>query len=150
MSATRIWWITEAVAGGPNPSLADLRALRAEGFSTLVCLLDEGEPPAYDPQAARNLGYAFHHLPIPDFAAPSPAQFQAFLDLAESSPAKTLVHCWGGLGRTGTMGAALYIAGGATTTAAIAEIRARRPGAIQSALQQRALVAFEAAMAGRA
>lgn len=146
MSATRIWWITEAVAGGPNPSLADLRDLRAEGFSTLVCLLDEGETLAYDPQAARDLGYAFHHLPIPDFAAPTPAQFQAFLDLAETSPGKKLVHCWGGLGRTGTMGAALYIANGATAAAAIAEIRARRPGAIQSALQQQALAELEAAL----
>ena len=146
MSAGGIWWITEAVAGGPNPSLADLKALRAEDFWTLVCLLDESETPAYDPQAARDLGYAFHHLPIPDFGAPSPDQFRAFLDLAEQSPGKTLAHCWGGLGRTGTMGAALYIAGGATAGAAIAEIRARRPGAIQSDLQQRALAALEAAL----
>ncbi len=146
MSAARIWWITEAVAGGPNPSLADLRDLLAEGFSSVVCLLDEGEPPAYEPTAARDLGYAFHHLPIADFAAPSPAQFQAFLDIATHSPGKTLVHCWGGLGRTGTMGAALYIAGGATATAAIAEIRTRRPGAIQSTLQQQALAELEASL----
>ncbi len=134
MSAARIWIITESVAGGANPSLAHLRELKSEGFSTLVCLLDKDEHPAYDPQAARDLGYAFHHLPIADFGAPSPVQFRAFLDIAAGSPGKTLVHCWGGLGRTGTMGAALYIA----------EIRARRPGAIQSALQQQALAELEA------
>ena len=146
MSGPRIWWITEAVAGSPNPTPADLRDLRTEGFSTLVCLLDEGEPPAYDPEAARASGYAFHHLPIPDFAAPSPAQFRAFLEIAGQSPGTTLVHCWGGLGRTGTMGAALHIAAGATTEAAIAEIRTRRPGAIQSALQQQALAELEASL----
>ena len=146
MSATRIWWITEAVAGSPNPTLADLRDLMAKGFSTLVCLLDEDEPPGYEPQAARDLGYAFHHLPIADFGAPSPAQFRAFLEIAGQSPGKTLVHCWGGLGRTGTMGAALYIAAGASTEAAIAEIRTRRPGAIQSALQQQALAELEAGL----
>ncbi len=146
MSAARIWWITEAVAGGPNPSLAELTDLRSQGFSTLVCLLDEGESPAYDPHAAGNLGYDFHHLAIADFGAPSPAQFRTFLELAERSRGKLLVHCWGGLGRTGTMGAALYIAGGATATTAISEIRARRPGAIQSALQQRALAELEASL----
>ena len=145
MSAARIWWITEAVVGGPNPSLAELTDLRSQGFSTLVCLLDRGEPPAYDPYAARTAGYDFHHLSIADFGAPSPAQFQAFLDIAGQAAGKLLVHCWGGLGRTGTMGAALYIAGGASATAAIAEIRARRPGAIQSAIQQQALAALEAA-----
>ena len=147
MSAARTWWITAAVAGGPNPSLADLRELRGDGFATLVCLLDQGEAPAYDPADARALGYDFHHLPIADFGAPSPAQFRAFLDLAERSPGKLLVHCWGGLGRTGTMGAALYIGGGVTAAAAIAEIRTRRPGAIQSAVQQHALAELEASLA---
>jgi len=108
----------------------------------VVCLLDEGGPPGYDPSAAGDLGYAFHHLPIADFQAPAAAQFRAFLDIAAHAAGNTLVHCWGGLGRTGTMGAALYIAGGATADAAIAEIRARRPGAIQSAIQQRSLAAL--------
>ena len=44
------------------------------------------------------------------------------------------------------MGAALYIAAGASTEAAIAEIRTRRPGAIQSALQQQALAELEAGL----
>ena len=138
-SAAGIWWITEAVAGGAKPTSENLSDLKTQGFSTLVCLLDEGETTGYDPH-----GYAFHHLPIADFGAPSPAQFRAFLDIVAQAPGKTLVHCWGGLGRTGTMGAALYIAGGATADAAIAEIRTRRPGAIQSALQQQSLAALEA------
>ena len=87
-SATDIWWITEAVAGGAKPSLEDLSGLRSEGFSTLVCLMDVGEPPDYTPQAARACGYAFHHLPIADFHAPSSAQFRAFLDIAERAEGK--------------------------------------------------------------
>ena len=148
-SAADIWWITEAVAGSPKPSLEALRELRSQGFATLVCLMDEGEPPDYEPQAARDLGYAFHHLPIADFHAPSPAQFRAFLDIAERAEGKLLVHCWGGYGRAGTMGAALYIQDGATAEAAIAEIRARRPGAIESAVQRAALAALEDALAAR-
>ena len=142
-SAADIWWVTEAVAGGAKPSLADLSDLRSQGFSTLVCLMDVGEPPDYTPQAARDLGYAFHHIPIADFHAPSPDQFRAFLDIAARAEGKLLVHCWGGYGRAGTMGAALYIKGGATAEAAIAEIRARRPGAIESRDQGAALAALE-------
>ena len=113
-AAARIWWITDTVAGSPNPTPADLADLRSEGFSMVVCLLDEGGPPGYDPSAAGDLGYAFHHLPIADFQAPTAAQFRAFVD----------------------------IAGGATADAAITEIRARLPGAIQSAIQQRSLAAL--------
>ena len=47
------------------------------------------------------------------------------------------------------MGAALYIHGGATAEAAIAKIRARRPGAIESAVQRAALAALEDALAAR-
>lgn len=147
-SAADIWWVSETVAGGAKPSLANLGDLRRQGFSTLVCLMDVGEPPDYTPQAASDLGYAFHHIPIADFHAPSPDQFRAFLDIAERAEGKLLVHCWGGYGRAGTMGAALYIKGGATAEAAIAKIRDRRPGAIESAVQRSALATFEQDLAG--
>jgi atypical dual specificity phosphatase len=46
-------------------------------------------------------------------------------------------HCLGGVGRTGTMVACYLVVRGATPREAIAEVRARRPGSIQTGEQER-------------
>jgi hypothetical protein len=46
------------------------------------------------------------HYPIPDLHAPSPAVMKTILDQIDSSIAAEMpvfVHCWGGIGRTGTV-----------------------------------------------
>jgi protein-tyrosine phosphatase len=47
-----------------------------------------------------------------------------------------VVHCWGGLGRSGTIAAACLVARGAGAEEAIAAVRAARPGAVQTAAQE--------------
>jgi protein-tyrosine phosphatase len=53
-----------------------------------------------------------------------------------------LVHCEGGIGRTGTMAAAYWIARGLTVADAIARIRKARRGAVESEDQKRVLHRF--------
>jgi len=96
-------------------------------------------------------GMRWLHLPIVDLEAPG----DAFLQLWESSGpclhgilsrgGRVLLHCRGGLGRTGTLAAQLLIEAGARSEDAIREVRRARPGAIETAAQERYLRVFAAA-----
>ncbi len=48
-----------------------------------------------------------------------------------------VVHCWGGLGRAGTIAACCLVARGVLPARAISLVRAARPGAVQSPEQER-------------
>jgi len=66
---------------------------------------------------------ARHHFPIRDQSIPdTPGQMKAILDFIDEAVAngeKVYVHCWGGIGRTGTVvGCWLARHGGAETAAA--------------------------------
>ncbi len=138
-----MWWIDEdELAGSPNPSLEELERLRREGFATIVCLLNESEQqPAYDPADAERLGYAWHKSPVLDDHAPTLDQFDEFRRIVEAGleRGKLLVHCWGGQGRTGTMGAAYWVFKGVSAADAVARVRRANPKAIESPGQRASL-----------
>ncbi len=81
-------------------------------------------------------------LPIADYSVPDDAfetawpihRARALGLLAEGG--KVLVHCRGGQGRSGTIAAALLIAGGLPAQEAIDLVRADRPAAIETASQE--------------
>ena len=141
------WWIDEPVLlGSSNPTDADLRHLVADGFSVIVCLLDLDEYlPGYDRDHAASAGWEWHNISIRDFAAPTLQQIEQFLAIVSSSiPAKkVIVHCRGGIGRTGTMAAAYWIAKGLTSQSAIAHTRERRNYAVENRHQEAILGEFE-------
>ena len=145
--SVRIWWIDQdRLAGSPNPTMAELERLRADGFATIISLLDEAvQPLNYDQAAVRRLGFAWQAIPIPDFEAPGQAQLEAFRCLVERSLAagKVLVHCQGGMGRTGTMGAAYWVGKGLSAKEALAKVRQARPGVVETAAQEASLRALE-------
>src|SRR5690349_19854639 len=81
-------------------------------------------------------GMKWLHLPIVDVNIPS-ASFEAQwrvevpeLLAALRTGSKILVHCKGGLGRTGLVAAMLLMESGETSEAAIRKVRNVRPGAI--------------------
>jgi atypical dual specificity phosphatase len=86
------------------------------------------------------------HLPVKDFAAPSPAQVErgveAILEALAAGEAAA-VHCGGGLGRTGTL-LACYLASGEGYGGgeAIRRVRALRPGSVETAAQAAAVEAW--------
>jgi protein-tyrosine phosphatase len=137
------WWIDEPhLIGSRNPTLAELERLRHAGFGVLVSLLDEQEQsPRYDVGRAMALGFVRHTIPVGDFHAPTVDQLESFVALVANLPpaTKTVVHCQGGTGRTGTFAAAYWIAKGLTVSEAMAHVRKARPHAVETRDQARAL-----------
>lgn len=93
------------------------------------------------PREARRARLTWIHFPIPDAWVPSDAgATRTLVDRllrALQRGDDVVVHCWGGLGRAGTIAAACLVARGAAPAEAIALVRATRPGAVQTAAQER-------------
>jgi len=94
------------------------------------------------PEKTRNLGIRWLHLPIVDVGIPD-WRFEAQWDTAGKELRQVLVdggrvvlHCRGGLGRTGMIAALLLVEFGLDPSAAIAAVRQARPGAIQTIEQE--------------
>lgn len=146
--------------GPANPLRADLRALRQVfGASALVTLMEEPELKQYGTSlsrlrsGARRAGLTSIWFPIPDFGVPSSEE--ETVRLVEGLVARlrsretVVVHCLGGLGRSGTMASCVLVALGRNSADAIACVRAARPGAVQTPLQERFVESFEGAWLGR-
>jgi ADP-ribosylglycohydrolase len=133
---------------------ADVAAIREWGASAVVTLIEEHEFEMLGvqslPRALREAGLEWHHLPIQDVHAPSP-EFEtrwvyagARLRERLRSGERVLVHCRGGLGRAGSVAARLLVEFGATPVEAIAQVRAVRPGAIETCEQEQWLLRQQA------
>jgi len=90
---------------------------------------------------AKLRGLDWHHLPIRDVSVPSPAFEAVWPTQSEALRGKLaageniVVHCRGGLGRAGMIAARLLVESGIDPKAAIARVRAVRPGAIETSAQ---------------
>ena len=127
----------------------DVRAVRDWGASHVVTLLEPEEIVYLQVsglgEEVRKQGMAWHHWAVIDGSAlrtrHEPARDQwreecALLLAALEAGQKIFIHCRGGLGRTGTLAARLLMARGLAAEDAIREVRAARPGAIETAEQE--------------
>jgi len=125
---------------------ADLDAIAAWPAGTLVTLIEPHEFELLGIAAlgdeARRRGLDWRHLPIRDVSVPGPA-FEAVwpaqsaaLRAKLGSGENIVVHCRGGLGRAGMIAARLLVEGGLDADAAMARVRAVRPGAIETRAQE--------------
>lgn len=130
-------------------SVDELKALHEIGVRALVTLHEQPLPAAVLEQC----GLVATHLPIVDFTAPTPAQAAAAvaaIEAARAAGTAVAVHCHGGMGRTGTILACYLVARGMGAEAAIARVRALRPGSIETPEQEAAVAAYAALCAAGA
>lgn len=132
----------------PMQDLArDLAAIEQFGARTLVTLMEERELDMLGvhtlPLEARRMGFDWKHMPIVDMSVPT-AVFEkrwettgAELRGILSQGGYIVLHCWAGLGRTGTIAAKLLIEFGLDSDTATRQVRNARAGAIQSRQQEK-------------
>ena len=141
------WWIDkDKVLGSNNPTQTELKKLRKKGFGVIISLLNEKkELPNYDVKVAEAEGFRRYNIPIEDFGEPSPKQFEEIIRIVKETPPSTkiCIHCAGGLGRTGTAGAAYWIEKGLSADEAIKRIRKSNPRAVETEKQEQSLHRFE-------
>lgn len=137
-----------ALSGGWDRDLTlDLNRIAGWGACAVVTLMEEHElhtlkVPALGVEVeARHMDWI--HLPIPDISVPDRAFEHQWAQAGPGLRAllrngfNVLVHCKGGLGRSGTIAARLLTELGWLPDDAIAAVRAARPGAIETAEQSR-------------
>lgn len=90
------------------------------------------------------LGYVRRNIPVRDFHPPTVGQLGEFVDFVSQLRAgsKVVVHCQGGVGRTGTFAVAYWSAKGLPAAEAIRKIRKARPYAVETPEQVAALEEF--------
>lgn len=107
-----------------------LAILLAAGLDTFFDLTREGELPPYlsvlNAEAARhNISVDYHRLSVQDKSLPSKEQMTILLDAIDaalSDGRKVYIHCWGGIGRTGTTVGCWMVRHGLTGEAALARL----------------------------
>jgi protein-tyrosine phosphatase len=120
-----------------------LDQLAGSGVTQLICLLCDDECEAGElaelAGAAASRTIVFSRWPIADFDAPDPAfdlpGLAALVDNALQHVSNVAFCCLAGYGRSGMMAARILIAYGMEPQAAVAAVRAVRPGAIESDVQ---------------
>jgi len=125
----------------------DVAAITDWGATAVVTLIEEDEFVLLGvealPQALRAAGIEWHHLPIEDVSVPDqrferawPVVWPQLLGRLTGGE-RVMVHCRGGLGRAGTVAALMLIECGESAEVAIKRVRTARPGAIETAEQER-------------
>lgn len=137
----------DALSGAWDRNLdADLAVIRDWGARVIVTLVEHRE---LDALQVSNLGdrtvasgMQWLHLPIMDQGIPDAFWDRVWKEKAPDLHAildkdgNVLVHCKGGLGRTGLVAARLLIERGTPPGQAIEQVRQARPGAIENSLQE--------------
>jgi ADP-ribosylglycohydrolase/protein-tyrosine phosphatase len=127
---------------------SDLAVIHSFGAKALVTLMEEEElqnvqvPAELLASAAKEFGLEWHHLPIRDVSVPS----TGFEDLWTYSGQRirsllargvnVVIHCLGGIGRTGTVAARLLVEFGKQPQDAMRTIRKARPGSVETKDQE--------------
>lgn len=134
-----------------NRSLGeDMKAIKKEGVSAVVCLLSRDEFQRYGVEDLlhryKESDIEVHHLPVVDGRAPNNDELSDVLEWLTQrleTGKNVLVHCVGGLGRAGTVAACFLKSKGLDTDAAIGLVRqVRSSRAIETEIQERFISNF--------
>lgn len=130
----------------------DLRVIRNWGASMIISLIEPHEfdllqVPEFGDSAAR-VGISWIHLPIRDVDVPD-ERFESGWSAIRpeihhriGTGERILIHCRGGLGRTGLVAARILVERGCLPRDAVHRVRAVRPGAIETLAQEQYVLAL--------
>ncbi len=130
-------FVDENVAFSRMPVRSEVDGGVARAFDAIVVLVEEFELP-YPLEEWRKRGgvEVLHSPPISDFSAPSVDRLLEILRWIEERVGegkKVLIHCMGGLGRSGTVAVAwLMYSEGLSLREALRRVRSLRPGAVET------------------
>jgi protein tyrosine/serine phosphatase len=119
------YWIHSNFLAGryPNTAEGEVASLQRLGVNLLVDLTTPGELPPYRAQLSK--GVQYRQTPIRNFDVPQIDEMVRILDLLDEAlkaGQKLYLHCWGGLGRTGTVVGCFLVRRGLTGEEALAEL----------------------------
>ncbi|ODS29671.1 MAG: putative phosphatase [Candidatus Scalindua rubra] len=137
------WLIKGEIAGmaKPESTIKNFEILKDNDIEAIVSLTDF----SLDKGLIEEFGFEVKHIPIKDFSTPRIEQIEEFLEFAEKIRAvgkKLVVHCDGGLGRTGTMLACYLVDKGINAAKAIEIVRRKRPNSIETEEQKKVIFKF--------
>jgi ADP-ribosylglycohydrolase/protein-tyrosine phosphatase len=125
----------------------DLRAVSNWGASTVVTLIEAHEFELLKVsrlgESVEQTGMRWIHLPIRDVDVPDHRFEEGWRSAGPEihrrlrNREKILIHCRGGIGRTGLVAGLILVEHGCAPREAIQKVRAVRPGAIETAAQER-------------
>jgi len=141
------WILKGELAGSAQPGLYsewedDIRFLKNYGIDYIISLTEK--PLIKEP--AIESGFHFHHFPIRDMDFPMPRNAHQALDLIEReirNGHRFLLHCKGGVGRTGLMCASFLVLRGESANEAIRKVRSVMSTYIQTQGQEMFVHNFE-------
>ncbi len=116
----------------------DLAWLREQGIEVLLSLTEERPRRDWIDES----GLLVDHVPLEDMEPPEQDQLDRCVSTilrANERRMGVAVHCGAGLGRTGVVLAAYFVARGLSASNAIARIRRLRPGSIETEEQAAAV-----------
>lgn len=131
----------------------DLNAIRQWGAKILVTLMEPDEMERLGvaglEQAATSNGFQWFHIPITDGEIPDERFESAWPAMAPhliqqlKAGHKVVIHCRGGLGRTGMIACLLLIELGKTSTNALKMVRSARPGTVETPEQEDYVLSYQ-------
>ena len=144
----------ESNYGGPwkRDLSTDMEVIREWGCRVLVTVMEPGELEAFHVTnlgaCAASVGIQWYHIPITD-GDPPDERFEVLWPVIAPVILNTLragkrvvIHCRGGLGRTGTITCLLMIELRFSALKALELVRAARPGTIETTAQEKFVLGY--------
>lgn len=126
---------------------ADIAVIAAWRAQLVVTLMESDELAAHGVAqlgaAVTAAGLTWRHVPIADLSVPDERAMRCWRRISPgvhrqvAAGGRVLVHCLGGLGRSGLIATLILIERGVDPAAALEVVRAARPGAVETAAQER-------------